>query len=299
MTARPLILLCLLLALAGTARAEPVSVVDFQGRTVTLPAPAQRIVALAPHIVENLYSAGAGERLVGVVSYSNFPEAARGLPQVGSFNAFSLEQIVAARPDLILMWGSGNGAGALDKLERLGIPIYVSELRQLSDIPASIRLLGELGGTGVSAEASALRLEQGFAELAQRYRDAIRVSVFYQIWHEPLQTINGDHLISQVIGLCGGVNIFADVATLAPRINMESVLARNPDAIVAGGMGSAHPEWLTDWHRYPGLRALRGGLLVVDPDLIQRPTARVLEGAGDLCKQLQGVRERRSGDQSS
>lgn len=296
MTANPSVLLCLLLALAGAVRAEPVSVVDFTGRTVTLPAPAQRIVALAPHIVENLYSAGAGDRLVGVVSYSNFPEAARSLPQVGSFNAFSLEQIVAARPDLILIWGSGNGAGALDKLERLGIPLYVSELRELADIPASIRLLGELAGTRTSAEAEALRLEQGFEELAQHYRDADPVSVFYQIWHQPLQTINGEHLISQVIALCGGYNIFADVATLAPRINLESVLARNPDAIVAGGMGSAHPEWLDDWYRYPGLRALDGGLLVVEPDLIQRPTARVLEGARDLCAQLQRVRRLREGD---
>lgn len=290
------ILWYLLLALAGTVRAEPVSVVDFTGRTVTLPAPAQRIVALAPHIVENLYSAGAGDRLVGVVSYSNFPEAARSLPRVGSFNAFSLEQIVAARPDLILMWGSGNGAGALEKLERLGIPVYVSELRQLTDIPASIRLLGELAGTRAHAGVEAARLQQGFAELAQRYRDAEPVSVFYQIWHQPLQTINGEHLISQVLALCGGHNVFADVATLAPRINLESVLAHNPDAIVAGGMGDAHPEWLHDWHRYPGLRALRGGLLVVDPDLIQRPTARVLEGARDLCTQLQRVRKLRDAD---
>ncbi len=287
---------CLLLLLAGAARGEPVSVVDFMGRTVSLPAPAQRIVALAPHIVENLYSAGAGDRLVGVVSFSDFPAAARDLPQVGSFSAFSLEQIIAAQPDLILMWGSGNGSGALAKLQRLGIPVYVSELRQLADIPASIRLLGKLAGTETSSEPEALRLEQGFAELARRYRHARRVSVFYQIWHDPLQTINGEHLISQVIDLCGGYNVFADVATLAPRINLESVLARDPDAIVAGGMGSAHPEWLDHWHRYPGLRALQGGLLVVNPDLIQRPTARVLAGARDLCTQLQGVREIRDRD---
>jgi len=291
-TARLAIMLCLLLAVAAVARAEPVSVVDFMGRTVALPAPAQRIVALAPHIVENLYSAGAGDRLVGVVSYSNFPEAARSVAQVGSFNAFSLEQIVAARPDLILMWGSGNGAGALEKLERLGIPVYVSELRQLEDIPNSIRLLGRLAGTSSSAEAEALRLEQGFAALAKRYDNTARLSVFYQIWHEPLQTVNGEHLISQVITLCGGDNVFADVATLAPRINLESVLTRNPDAIVASGLGTTHPEWLDYWHRYPGLRALQGGLLVVDPDLIQRPTARVLDGARELCSQLQRVRER-------
>ncbi|HEY7775405.1 MAG TPA: helical backbone metal receptor, partial [Kineobactrum sp.] len=198
------VLLLLQLWPAGAAVAEPVAVKDFLGRSVALEAPAQRIVALAPHIVENLFSAGAGSRLVGVVSYSNFPEAARNLPQVGSYNAFSLEQIIAVQPDLILMWGSGNGAGALEKLERLGIPVYVSELRELADIPDSIRRLGVLAGTTASSEVEARRLEQAFAGLAARYQGSRPLSVFYQIWHEPLQTVNGDHLISQVIGLCGG-----------------------------------------------------------------------------------------------
>ncbi len=287
---RILALCCLLTGYAGTLIAGTVTVVDFAGRTVTLPEPAQRIVALAPHIVENLYSAGAGDRLVGVVSYSDFPAQARSLPLVGSFNAFSLEQILASKPDLILMWGSGNGAGALEKLERLGIPVYVSELRSLDNIPASIRRLGQLAGTEAHSETEAQRLEDGFARLAAEYGAAPPLPVFYQIWHQPLQTVNGEHLISQIITLCGGRNIFADAATLAPQINLESVLARNPRVIVAGGMETAHPEWLEHWRQYPGLRALSGGLLSVNPDLIQRPTARALDGARDLCRKLEAVR---------
>tara|TARA_R110002072_G_scaffold300041_1_gene476470 strand:- start:4371 stop:5249 length:879 start_codon:yes stop_codon:yes gene_type:complete len=281
---------CLLAVSAIASASEPVTVVDFAGRTVTLAQPAQRIVALAPHIVENLYGAGAGDRLVGVVSHSDFPAEARNVPVVGSFNAFSLERIIASRPDLILLWGSGNGAGALEKLERLGIPVYVSELRSLEDIPDSIRRLGQLAGTEAASEAEAQRLEAGLASLAEEYRADSPLTVFYQIWHQPLQTVNGEHLISQIITLCGGRNIFADAATLAPRVNLESVLARNPRVIIAGGMTTAHPEWLEYWGRYPRLKALDGGLLSVNPDLIQRPTARVLDGARELCDKLDAVR---------
>ncbi|MDP4652168.1 MAG: cobalamin-binding protein, partial [Haliea sp.] len=288
---RRLALSVCLLAAVCSAAAQPISVEDFAGRTVTLAQPAQRIIALAPHIVENLYSAGAGDRLVGVVSYSDFPKQARTLPNVGSYTAFSLEQIVAAGPDLILMWGSGNGAGALEKLERLGFPVYVSELRALADIPESIRRLGRLAGTQAHSEQQAQRLEAGFAALQAQYGDAEVLSVFYQIWHEPLQTVSGEHLISQIITLCGGHNIFADAPTLAPRVNLESVLARNPRAIVAGGMEQAHPEWLAHWRKYTGLRALQGGLLAINPDLIQRPTARALDGAKELCGKLDAVRQ--------
>ncbi|QIB66723.1 cobalamin-binding protein [Kineobactrum salinum] len=292
----------LLLAVAALplAKAAPISVQDALGRTVTLEAPARRIVALAPHIVENLFSAGAGDRLVGAVSYSDYPAAAQALPRVGSFNAFSLERIISARPDLILMWGSGNGPGALATLERLDIPVYVSEPRQLADIPDSIRRLGQLAGTGQQSEAEARRLERGFAELSGRYRQQAPLTVFYQVWHEPLQTINGNHLISQVISLCGGRNSFADAATLAPRINLESLLARDPDVIVVGAGGEARQAWLKHWRRFPALRAVAGGaVLAVDPDYLQRPTARVLQGARELCAQLDRLRQSQSASPSA
>ena len=283
--------LLLILLTANSARGSIVSVEDFLGREVRLAAPAQRIVALAPHIVENIYSAGAGKKLVGVVSYSNFPPAAREIDEVGSFNAFSLENIVALQPDLIVMWGSGNGMQALEKLEALGIPVYVSEPRKLSDVPRSIRALGILAGTEIASEQEARRIEGVFAELFEQYSGRRQLSVLYQIWNEPLQTLNGQHLISQVIRLCGGKNIFADAKTLAPRINLESVLERNPDVIVASGMSHERPEWLDEWQAYPSLAAVENkALFFVEPDHIQRPTARILLGARDLCEQLDSVR---------
>ncbi|RLA59980.1 MAG: cobalamin-binding protein [Gammaproteobacteria bacterium] len=277
--------------LALSIPANAITVQDFAGREVTLSQPAQRIVALAPHIVENLYSAGAGDRLVGVVSYSNYPAQAVGIPRVGSANAFSLEQIVALQPDLVVMWGSGNGMHTLTQLVALDIPVYVSELRRLSDVPDSIRRLGQLTGTMAVSEPEALRIEGELSAMQRRYNGLKQLGVFYQIWDEPLQTVNGEHLISEVIALCGGRNIFSDATFLAPRISIESVLLRDPDAIVASGMGEARPEWLDQWRSYPSLSAVHNGaLFFINPDHVQRPTARVLLGAGRLCRQLDTLR---------
>jgi iron complex transport system substrate-binding protein len=271
--------------------AQAITVQDFAGREITLAQPARRIVALAPDIVENLFSAGAGDRLVGAVSYSNYPRQAQELHEVGNYNAFSLEQILALQPDLVIMWGSGNGMHTLSKLEGLGIPVFVSELRHLSDVPESIRRLGQLAGTGSVAEAEAHRIESELASLRSQYSGDRSLSVFYQIWNDPLQTVNGEHLISEVIALCGGRNVFGDASALAPRISVESILLRDPDAIIASGMGEARPEWLDQWRAYPSLKAVAGdALFFINPDHLQRPTARILLGAQRLCQQLDQVR---------
>ena len=271
--------------------AQAITVQDFSGREVTLDQPAKRIVALAPHIVENLYSAGAGDKLVGVVSYSDFPDEAKNVPEVGTYNAFSLEQVLALNPDLIVMWGSGNGMQTLSKFEALGIPVYVSELRQLSDVPKSIRNLSQLAGTPAIGEAEASRIETELNALQRRYGEKRSLSVLYQIWNDPLQTVNGEHLISEIIALCGGHNVFGDASSLAPRVSIESVLLRDPDAIVASGMGEARPEWLDQWRAYPSLTAVADeALFFVNPDHLQRPSARIVLGARSLCQQLDQIR---------
>ena len=271
--------------------AQAITVQDFSGREVTLDQPAKRIVALAPHIVENLYSAGAGDKLVGVVSYSDFPDEAKNVPEVGTYNAFSLEQVLALNPDLVVMWGSGNGMQTLSTFEALGIPVYVSELRQLSDVPKSIRNLSQLAGTPAIGEAEASRIETELNALQRRYGEKRSLSVLYQIWNDPLQTVNGEHLISEIIALCGGHNVFGDASSLAPRVSIESVLLRDPDAIVASGMGEARPEWLDQWRAYPSLTAVADeALFFVNPDHLQRPSARIVLGARSLCEQLDQIR---------
>ena len=285
------VLLCLILWPCSVF--GDIEIVDFAGRTVTLDKPAQRIIALAPHIVENTFSAGAGSKLVGVVSYSNFPAAANKIPEVGTYKTVNLEAIMTLQPDLILLWSSGNGMKTLTALEELGLQVYVSEPRELADIATTIRHIAKLAGTEQQGNPEAAHIEQQFDTLKQRYSQQPPVSVFYQVWNEPLQTLNGDHLISKVMNLCGGENSFADAAFLAPKIGVEAVLTRNPDAIVASGMGMARPDWLDDWKAYPSLRAVQANtLFFVAPDHIQRPTARILLGASALCEQLAIARKR-------
>lgn len=279
-------LLALIFLCSFTAGAE-IRVEDYLGRTVVLDKPARRIIALAPHIVENVWSAGAGDFLVGAVDYSDFPPQAKAIPRVGGFNSFSLEAILARSPDLVITWVSGNGAGVVEQLSRLGIPVYADEPRHLADITRSIRDIGRLAGTESQSDAVADNFRRKLDALRQHYQGPREVSVFYQVWNQPLQTVNGEHIISDVLQVCGGRNVFADAPSLAPKVNIETVLKRNPDVILASGTGGERPDWLDDWQRFPELTAVRNNrLYFVPPDYLQRHTVRILEGAERVCRKL-------------
>lgn len=295
---RKLNLLCCLLvlgvscALPGSTRAAAIEVIDDNGDRLGLAAPAQRIVSLAPHLTELLFAAGAGSQLVGVVSYSDFPPAAQALPQVGSYNQLNLEAILALRPDLIIGWQSGNHSGQLERLRALGLPVYVNEIRDFAGIAHSLEQFGRLSGHRATAQAAAEAFRARHAALASRYQKQRKLRVFYQIWHRPLMTINDQHLISKVIGLCGGVNVFGSLPALTPTVSVEAVLAAAPEAIIASGMDEARPQWLDDWRRWEQLPAVaEERLFFIPPDLLQRHTARILDGASLMCAQLERIRQ--------
>lgn len=280
----------------GSPQSGPIQVQDARGRSVSLPGPAQRIVALAPHFVENLYAIGAGDRIVGVLGQPDFPAAARDLPSVGRFDSPSAESILALRPDLVLMWLSGNSPALLGQLERLGLVVFADEPRRLDAVAQSLLHLGQLTGQQPQAEALAEGFRQRRDALAVLHAEKSPVRVFYQIWHEPLQTLNGRHVVSDLIRLCGGVNVFADARVLAPRVSIEAVLAARPQAIVASGAGVDEPPNLARWKQWPQLPAVAGGhLFSIRPDWMLRFTPRMLEGAALLCQQLDRVRATRSG----
>ncbi|MCB1886237.1 MAG: cobalamin-binding protein [Rhodocyclaceae bacterium] len=286
-------LVCLTLAAALPTRAE-LRLQDASGSEVVLPAPARRIVSLAPHITELLFAAGAGDRVVGAVEYSNYPAAARWLPRIGSYNALDLEAIAALRPDLAIAWRSGNREGHLDRLRALGIPLFVSEARDLGAVADSLEMIGQLAGTGPTATQAASAFRARRDRLRASYAGQPPVPTFYQVWNTPLMTINDAHLIGDVLRLCGGHNVFGELAQLAPTINEEAVLAADPEAIIASGMDEARPEWLDDWRRWSGMQAVRrGNLFFVPPDLLQRHTPRILDGAEQVCRHLATARERR------
>lgn len=281
--------LCLLPAL--TFAAPGIDVVDDTGRHVSLRKPAQRIVSLAPHVTELLFAAGAGEAVAGVVSFSNYPPAATRLPVVGGYESLNLEAILALHPDLLVAWKSGNISAQVERLGTLGVPVFYSEPRRLEDIASNLERLGTLAGSSEVADKAARVFRERHRQLQQRYAERTPLRTFYQIWHQPLMTISGEHLISQVIRLCGGHNIFSELPTLASAVNREAVLKADPQVIIASGMAGGKPEWLDAWRDWPQLSAVRDGQLhFIDPDLIQRHTPRILEGAEIMCRQLDEAR---------
>lgn len=271
-----------------------VEVIDFKGSVVSLSQPAKRIIALAPHIVENVYTAGAGEQLIGVVSYSDFPEAAKSLPIVGGYAKTNLEKILQLKPDLVIAWESGNSDASVARIKQLGFPVYVDQPDQLDDVAKSIRDIGVLAGTGDIAEAAAAEYLKQVDRIRVKDLSQQPVSTFYQVWNSPLRTIHGGHIISDAIELCGGRNIYADETAVSPIINIESILERDPEVILASGMSEAQPEWLNDWKDWPSLKAVKSAnLYFVNPDHIQRHTVRILNGIDSICGQLQQARDKR------
>jgi iron complex transport system substrate-binding protein len=271
-----------------------VSVVDDSGATLRLAQPAQRIVTLAPHLAETVFAAGAGDKLVGTVEFSDFPEAVNTLPKVGGYSRLDLEAIAALKPDLIIGWSSGNAPAHIEKLRALGFPVYISQPNQIGDVANEIERIGILAGTERVGHAAATRFRERLADLQKRYSSRPTVRTFYQIWKEPLMTIGGKQIISDVVRLCGGENVFAQLETMAPTVTVEAVIAANPEAIVASGMNAARPEWLDDWKRWTSITAIaRDNLFFVPPELIQRHTPRLLDGAERLCRHLETARSRR------
>lgn len=287
-------LFTLLLCCGITAVQADVSVRDDNGVSVRLPAPARRIVSLAPHATENLFAAGAGGLLVGAVEYSDYPAAASAIRRVGNYARPDLEAIVALKPDLVVAWQSGNADVTLSRLAALGLTVYQTQPDHLDDIPANIEKLGRLAGTEATAMPAAAAFRQRLAALRKQYSTRPAVPVFYQAWHQPLLTVGGDQIISDVISLCGGRNVFAGLAAKAPTVSVEAVLAVDPEAIVASGMGRETPVGLEDWRRWKKLHAVsRNNLFFVPADLMQRPTPRLLDGAEQLCRHLETARARR------
>jgi len=261
-----------------------IEVVDDEGNTVTLQQPASRIISLAPSLTELLYSAGAGDKLVGVMAYSDYPQAAKLLPVVGSHDRLDMERILELAPDLILAWQSGNSGASLNKLKDLGLTVFVAEPKQLQTISGYITTLATLAGTQAVGKIAAEEFSQQLATLRQTYRNKAPVRIFYQVWDVPMISVGGNELINDVIGLCGGENIFADISLVAPKISVEAVLAANPEVIIGSGADTERPQWLDNWQRWPSLAAVQNNQVnSIPPFLVQRPTPRVLQGAQLMC----------------
>lgn len=266
-----------------------ISVLDDSGVTVRLAAHAKRIVSLSPHVTELVFAAGAGDTLVGAVSFSDYPPQAQRILRVGDASRLDRESLLALRPDLIVAWPSGNRPQDLDWLEQRGIAVYRSEPRELEDIAGNIRNIGQLAGTESIAETAAEAFSTRLAELSRDYAQQTSLRVFYQIWSKPLMTIGANHLINRVLRLCRGQPLFPDLAPLTPTVSREAVILANPQAIVAALPEQGDDDPFVKWRHWTNLEAVRENRLIgVDPDLIHRPTPRILDGAEVICQGLHG-----------
>ncbi len=273
--------------------AEPIILVDGLGTKVVLDAPAERVIALSPNLVENITSAGGFDKLIAVVAYSTYPKAAQQLPQVGSYRSFDYETILAMQPDLVVVWHSGNGTEVVKKLRSLGITVLVTDPRTLTDVAHYIRLLGRAMGTESIAEPVAAQYLEHLQQLQEQSRKKRIIDSFYQVWHQPLQTLTGESIVSQIIELCGGRNIYADELGIAPVISIESIIERNPVAIIASQADGDHSPWQNFWHKnWPELSAVQQQRLIDLPaDESKRPTVRLLQAADILCKRFDDIRQ--------
>lgn len=271
-------------------------VVDDLGQEVEITNPPRRIVSLAPSVTELLFAVGAGPQLVAVSEHSDHPPQASALPRVANALGIDYERIVEFEPDLVVAWLSGNGNRAIKRLKQLGLRVFVTEPRRLADIEHLLSLLGRLTGHPKEGSSQALRFTQQIESLRDRFSKKPRVSVFYQISVRPLMTLSGEHLVSELLTLCGGENVFRDYRSLAPTISMEDVMRRDADIVLISSaipnVSSVRYRWIT----MHDLKAARGGqVFIVDADLINRQGPRIIKGAEQICTYIDKARYKSTG----
>ena len=269
----------------------PIRLIDDLGVELSLDQAAERVVLLGPNLVESIYAIDAAHTVVAVADHSEYPPEARAIPRVASHNTINYEKILALAPDLVVVWASGFGVDKIQKLRDLGLTVFASEPQRLADVEHLLRTLGQLTGHSGSANQAALDYVRGLEELTQRYQLQRPVRVFYQIWHQPMQTLNDKHIVNDVITLCGGINIFAKQREIAPKVSVEAVIALDPELIITGVSHGQRPSWFDDWQRWPSITAVKKNqLFVVDADIMVRHAPRILLGAEQLCRYLAQAR---------
>ena len=253
---------------------------------------ALRVVTLAPNLAELMFAADAGDQLVGVSAYTDFPPAAAKLPVIGDAFAIDQEQLLLLKPDLLLAWDEGTPRHMLDQLRGAGYRVEVIGTSGLEDVAEALERIGDLTGNPQQAKQAAQHYRQQIAALREHYEDTDTVSVFYQISSRPLFTVNGSHYISELLELCGGQNIFSDLNELAPMVDVEAVLSRNPEAMLAAK--DATEEAFDDWNNWPGMAANRYGNRFFMPAAeLGRATPRLVAAGEAVCEALKIARVNR------
>lgn len=274
----------------NASAAELFKITDDDGRVISFEQPAKRIISLSPHATELLFAAGATKQIIATVSYSDYPEAAKKIPRIGSHNKIDLESVIRLNPDLIIVWNNGGSAQQIKDLIKLGYKVYSSEPKKFEDVAINIQKLGKILGTSDVADIKASAFLKELEALKQRFTSREKIKVFYQVWNQPLMTINNGHMITDIIEFCGGVNVFASLRIRAPKVDIESIIDKNPQAIIIG-MSENRKDWVESWHQWKSIDAVKNNrIFTVNADLIVRQGPRVLQGAKLVCEALEKVR---------
>ncbi len=280
-------LMGLLMGVSAHAR----TVYDDTGAAVTLTAPAQRIVALSPAITENLFAIGAGSRIIGTSTSSDYPAAAQAITVVSDYQSMDLEKIARLKPDVIIAWQGGQSPAQLAALEQLHIPIFYQRVRTLTDIPSSLMRLAQLTGLEVQAAPNIVAAYQKITLL----RDAPQptLTAFYQVWHSPLMTLNHTNWVSDALKRCGASNPYDALPLAAPTVGMEDVLQHQPSLLLSATPDGTADDSLALWTKWPDLPAIKlNGLIYTDADAMNRSTLRTLDAAVKMCTDIANVRAR-------
>jgi iron complex transport system substrate-binding protein len=273
------------------AQAAGVAVTDDAGHALALSAPARRIISLAPHATELLFAAGAGDRVVGVSDYSNYPPQAKQIVSVGGATTLDFERIVMLKPDLVVAWGSGTPAGQIARLRALGLPVFESEPRDFEAVATSLERLSVLAATEATGKTAARQFRLALQGLREKYSNRKQLSVFFQVWQAPLITLNDAHMVSAALKVCGARNIFGALPQVAPTVSIEAVLQADPDAIVSNG--NEQDDALKTWRRFPKLKAVsHRNLLLIPGDTLTRAGPRIVDATRVLCEALEKARGR-------
>jgi len=269
--------------------AAPISIKDDLDRTVELKHPAQRIVTLAPSLTELAFSVGAGDRVVGVSAYSDYPAEAKKLPQVSTAASLSIEAIAALKPDLVLAWRDSVRREDIERITNFGAAVFVAQSRNFEDVPRLLRAIGMLaGGDGATPAA---QFEAKLARVRRDYAGKRSLGAILEIWNRPLTTIAGRHFMNEALEICGARNVFQDLPGVAPVVPWEEVYRRDPDLVVGASSAASAGEFRAQWRERPTLAAVKSGRLVfVEADRIQRLTARTPDGIAALCEAIERVR---------
>jgi iron complex transport system substrate-binding protein len=285
-------IICILLLVGVSLLAVPLYADVFRdalGRRINIVSFPKSIVSLAPGITETLYALGLDREIVGVTTFCTYPEAARLKPRVGGFTNISVEKILALNPDLVIGTADGNRQETVDKLESLGVPVYVTNPKTLEEILGVVLQVGMITGKEKVARQLTADLQNRVKHLTELVAAQKKYRVFFQVGGEPLITVGGDTLHNQLINLAGGVNIAGREKTLYPRYSLEEVVAQQPEVILFSSMKYADDVTKVwgQWRNWPNIPAVRDNrLYIIDTDLIDRASPRIVDGLEAMVKAI-------------